>query len=147
MPMRLGTPLPSLAGATEWLGGGPPDLTERPVLIHFWSVSCHICHQTMPALLSYRERYGPQGLVFIGVHMPRFESETDVAKVQADIARFGIAHPVAVDNQHALAEAFQNEYVPAFFLFDREGKLFFRTAGDKGFEKLEGKIQQLLGLA
>lgn len=144
MPMRLGTPLPPLTGATEWRNGGLPELDGRPLLVHFWSISCHICHETMPALMEYKERYTPRGLQFVGVHMPRHESETDVARVEADIARFGITQPVAIDNQHAIAQAFQNEYVPAFFLFDRDGKLFFRTAGDKGFEKLEGKIEQLL---
>ncbi|GGJ00267.1 thiol-disulfide oxidoreductase YkuV [Alicyclobacillus cellulosilyticus] len=153
MPMRLGSPLPPLDGATQWLNTDQgaaeiaASLAGAPALIHFWAVSCHICHETMPSLITYRDEFAPHGLKTVAVHMPRQEADTDVAKVQADIQRYGITHPVAIDNLHQVAKAFQNEYVPAFFLFDPEGKLFFRTAGDKGFEKLRPKIQQLLGLA
>ena len=39
MPMRLGTPMPSLEGATEWLRGSVQEILQEteghPVLIHF----------------------------------------------------------------------------------------------------------------
>lgn len=150
MPMRLGSDLPSLDGATEWLNlsdvqkDSLQHLKGNPLLIHFWAVSCHICHETMPSLLAYRDAYQPKGLQVVAIHMPRQEEDTDVDKVKADLEKYLITQPVAVDNQHLLAKAFQNEYVPAFFLFDKAGQLFFRTAGDKGFEKLQPKIEQLL---
>jgi thiol-disulfide isomerase/thioredoxin len=147
MPMRLGTPMPSLHGATEWLntdGFDPESLRDHPVLIHFWAVSCHICHEVMPDVVAYRDRYAPFGLKMVAVHMPKQESDTDTEKVKKDIADYGITQPVAVDNLHVIAEAFQNQFVPAFFLFDEEGKLFFRAAGDRGFQNLKPKIEQLL---
>jgi thiol-disulfide isomerase/thioredoxin len=148
MPMRLGTERPELNGATEWFGQDqlPADLAGNTVLVHFWAVSCHICHETMPDLIKYRDQYKDNGLKLVGVHFPRYEADTDLEKVKEDLAKYGITHPVAIDNLHKIAEAYQNEYVPAFFLFDKEGKLFFRTAGDKGFEKLQPKIEQVLGL-
>ncbi|MGZ4032185.1 MAG: TlpA family protein disulfide reductase [Tumebacillaceae bacterium] len=148
MPMRLGTERPELNGATEWFGQDqlPAELSGNTVLVHFWAVSCHICHETMPDLIKYRDQYKDNGLQMVGVHYPRYETDTDLEKVKEDLAKYGITHPVAIDNLHKIAEAYQNEYVPAFFLFDKEGKLFFRTAGDKGFEKLQPKIEQVLGL-
>jgi len=148
MPMRLGTERPDLAGATEWFHqeGLPADLSGKTVLVHFWAVSCHICHETMPELIQYRDRYAANGLQLVGVHFPRYEADTNIEKVKEDIEKYGITHPVMIDNLHKVAESFQNEYVPAFFLFGPDGKLFFRTAGDKGFEKLQPKIEQVLGL-
>ena len=122
MPLRLNSPMPALAGATEWLPAAPTgdDLAGHPVLVYFWAVSCHICHERMPALAALRDRYAPQGLRLVAVHMPRQESDTDVGAVRREIASLGITDPCAVDNEHALADAFENRLLPSFFLFDRE---------------------------
>jgi thiol-disulfide isomerase/thioredoxin len=142
MPLRLNSPMPALAGATEWLPAAPTgdDLAGHPVLVYFWAVSCHICHERMPALAALRDRYAPQGLRLVAVHMPRQESDTDVGAVRREIASLGITDPCAVDNEHALADAFENRFLPSFFLFDREGLLRSRTAGDAGIGMLEGAL-------
>jgi thiol-disulfide isomerase/thioredoxin len=146
MPMRLGTPMPELSGATEWLNGSfqPEAYKGAPTLVHFWAVSCHICHETMPDLIRYRDEWVGQGLKVVGIHMPRQESDTDLEKVKQDIQTYGISHLVGIDNRHAVANAFQNEFVPAFFLFDQHGNLFFRAAGDKGFERLKPKLDSMM---
>jgi len=149
MPMRLKSPMPSLDGATEWFnaeGFDPKELEGNPVLIHFWAVSCHICHEVMDDVVSYVHKYKDHGLKVVAVHMPKQESDLDVEKVKKDIADYNIVQPVAVDNTHAITDAFENQFVPAFFLFDREGKLFFRAAGDKGLQNVQPKIEALLGL-
>lgn len=145
MPMRLGTPFPGLEGATEWLVVDRPPNIEigRPILIHFWAVSCHICHETLPNLLAYRDRFVPKGLQLVSIHMPRQEADTDVEKVKKDIQEFGMHHPVAVDNLHRIADLYQNQFVPAFFLFDTEGHLKFRAAGDRGLQNVEKKLEEL----
>lgn len=150
MPMRLGTPLPTLDGATASFHTEGVDLSSlkgKPVLIHFWSVSCHICHEVMPHLVAYRDEYVPRGLQVIGIHMPKQESDLDVAQVKADMDHFGLTHPILVDNRHAIADRFQNQFVPAFFLFDQNGNLLFRAAGDKGFQNLKPKLDQLFNTA
>src|SRR5919106_1400118 len=134
MPLGLGTPMPSLAGATEWINGEPKwdELREGPVLVHFWAVSCHICHDNMPSIVSWRDAYAPRGLKVVAVHLPREEADTDVARVRDDVARMGLTEPCGVDNNVAIADAFDNRFVPAYFLFDREGLLRSRSAGDAG---------------
>jgi thiol-disulfide isomerase/thioredoxin len=148
MPMRLGTAMPSLEGATEWLNtDAPPTLESGKVtLIHFWAVSCHICHETMADVVAIRNRYLEQGLQTVAIHMPRFEEDADKEKVLRDIAEFGIKQPVALDHRLEIAERFENQYVPAFFVFGEDGTLKFRAAGDKGFQKVEPKIREALGL-
>lgn len=148
MPMRVDAPLPSLEGATEWVNGQVKrgDLVGHPTLIHFWSVSCHICKETMPGVVEWKDRYGPAGLRMVGVHVPRQEEDADAAQVRQVMDRFHMTQPVALDHDLTISQAFQNEYVPAFYVFDKEGKLRFRAGGDKGFQMVEGRIRRVCGL-
>ncbi len=146
MPLRTGTPMPDLSGATEWLNGEPPSLDSlagHPVLVHFWAISCHICHENMPSVNRWREDYGPKGLKVIAMHMPRQEEDTDVSKVRAKLSEMNITESCGVDNMHIVAERYLNQYVPAYFLFDSEGKLRSRSAGDAGISLLEGAMKRL----
>jgi hypothetical protein len=96
----------------------------------------------MPIIRAWQEQYAAEGLQLIAVHMPRQESDLDIARVQEDVEQMRITEPCAVDNRHAIAEAFQNEYVPAYFLFDREGKLRSRAAGYAGLALLGSALKR-----
>ena len=76
--MRLREPMPELTGATEWLNGEVTKeqlVGEKPTLIHFWSISCHLCKEAMPQVNEFRDNY--QGkLNVIAVHMPRDRKST-----------------------------------------------------------------------
>ena len=148
MPMRVDAPLPSLEGATEWFNGQVKrgDLVGHPTVIHFWSVSCHICKETMPGVVEWKDRYAPAGLRMVGVHVPRQGEDADAAQVRQVMDRFHMTQPVALDHDLTISQAFQNEYVPAFYVFDKEGKLRFRAGGDKGFQMVEGRIRRVCGL-
>ena len=146
MPMRLHTPLPSLDGVTEWLHGQPAleEAEGQPLLVYFWAVSCHICHENMPKLEAWREKFVPKGLKIIAIHCPRMKTDTDVKKVEAACKEYGIEEPCGVDNLHKAKKAFNNELWPAYFLFDRDGNLLSRSAGRAGLSMLEPKIQEML---
>src|SRR6266446_680104 len=128
MAMRIGTEMPGLEGATEWFGGTQAHAEEaavgHPTLVHFWSASCGICKENLPRVGQWRDEKKEQGLRVIAIHMPRYEADTDVETVRDLISKFGITEPCAVDNEHKLKEAFQNDqgFVPAYYLFDAEGK-------------------------
>lgn len=139
--------MPSLDGATEWLNGAPKLEPGKVTFVHFWAVSCHICHETMSEVLRLRDEYADNGLQTIAVHMPRMQEDTEMDRIQKDVDKYAITQPMAVDNKHAIADAFGNEYTPAFFVFGKDGKLTFRAAGDKGFEKVEPKLRDALGLS
>jgi thiol-disulfide isomerase/thioredoxin len=151
MPLRTKSPLPSLDGAAAWVNGPQPtagDLAGHPVLVHFWSVSCYICHDVAGVVAGWRDTYGPQGLRVVAVHQPRGPEELDIAKVTEDAhGEMGITQPLAIDNTHAIVKQFQNEFVPAYYVFDRNHELVHRQAGDRGFERLEQKIQEVLAPA
>lgn len=145
MPMRLKTPLPSLDGVTEWING-EPDLSDsdpKPLLIYFWAVSCHICHDNMPKLQTWRETYGPKGLKMIAIHCPRMQTDTDVDKVKAALSEYGITEPCGIDNQHLVKKAFDNDLWPAYFIFDEQRLLQRRAAGNAGLSMLEPVLEKM----
>jgi thiol-disulfide isomerase/thioredoxin len=145
--------MPSLEGATEWLSGSADealnDSAGRPVLIHFWSVSCGMCKDNLPRVAEWREKYAPAGLRTIAIHMPRYPEDTNVEAVKETAEKYGITEPRAVDNEHKVRDAFQNEhgYVPAYYLFDEQHKLKSFAAGEYGTKVMEPALERLLGAA
>ncbi|HEX2998638.1 MAG TPA: redoxin domain-containing protein, partial [Armatimonadota bacterium] len=126
MTLRLGTAMPPLSGGTEWVNSEPLDsdqLLGKPVLVHFWALSCHSCHGMMPTILQWHAEYAPRGLQMIAVHQPRMETDMDVDAVRREVAEYGITYPVVVDNEQMIGRAWDNRFVPSFFVFDRDGKL------------------------
>jgi len=145
MPMRLRTPLPSLEGMTEWVHG-EPDLTAadgEPLLVYFWAMSCHICHENMPKLQAWRETYVPKGLKMVAIHSPRMKTDTDIDKVKMAIDDCGIVEPCGIDNMHTVKKAFDNDLWPAYFIFDGEGNLKRRAAGNAGLAMLEPILEKM----
>jgi thiol-disulfide isomerase/thioredoxin len=102
MAMKIGTEMPRLEGATEWFGGtqahAESEIVGHPTLVHFWSASCGICKDNLPRVAQWRDEKRHQGLRVIGIHMPRYESDTNVETVRDLIGQYGITEPVAVDN-------------------------------------------------
>jgi thiol-disulfide isomerase/thioredoxin len=145
--------MPSLDGATEWFGAtqahAEVESRNRPTLVHFWSVSCGICKENMPRVGEWRDARHDEGLRVIAVHMPRYEADTDVEAVREAISKYNITEPCAVDNEHKLRDAFQNEqgYVPAYYLFDAEGKLKCFAAGERGLNMLTSALERVLAAA
>jgi len=146
MPMRLNEPLPSLEGITGWINGEPDleELNDGPTLVYFWAVSCHICHQNLPKLQEFREKYVPQGLNMISIHCPRTKSDIDVEKVENSVKHFAITEPCGIDNKHKARKAFENDIWPSYFLFDKEGLLKRRAAGNTGLALINPMIAQML---
>jgi len=145
MPLRLKTPMPSLDGVTEWLQG-EPNLEEakgKPILVYFWAMSCHICHENMPKLQSWRETYLPKGLQMISIHCPRMKGDTDIEKVKTAVEECGIVEHCGIDNLHKVKKAFDNDLWPAYFIFDSEGNLKRRAAGQAGLAMLEPVLEAL----
>ena len=138
--------MPELSGATEWINGEETreTLAGSPVLIHFWSVSCYICKNNMPTLKEWQSTYGANGLRFVAVHMPRGEEELDGAWVRRVMGEFSFTEPCAVDNDHALGDRFQTGGLwPHYFLFDADGKLRSRAAGDAGLKLMENTLKRM----
>ncbi|APC48780.1 redoxin domain-containing protein [Virgibacillus halodenitrificans] len=147
--MKLRDQMPELEGATEWFNSNPIKKDElignKPTLIHFWSVSCGLCKEAMPNVNEFRDEYKDK-LNVIAVHMPRSEKDLDLDDVKAVAKEHDITQPIFVDNQHKLTDAFENQYVPAYYVFDEEGKLRHFQAGGGGMKMLRKRVNRVLGI-
>jgi thiol-disulfide isomerase/thioredoxin len=144
--MKLRTEMPELTGATEWLNGQVTKeelVGEKPTLIHFWSISCHLCKEAMPQVIQFRDQYKDK-LNVVAVHMPRSENDLNIEEIKQVAAEHGITQPILVDSEHKLTEIFENQYVPAYYVFDREGKLRHFQAGGSGMKMLEKRVNRVL---
>ncbi|AYC29095.1 TlpA family protein disulfide reductase [Paenisporosarcina cavernae] len=144
--MRLRTPMPELTGATTWLNGKvtKADLVgSKPTLIHFWSISCGLCKEAMPEVNAFRDQY-KQDLNVIAVHMPRSEKDMDIDEIERVAAAHDITQPIFVDNEMSLTDAFDNQYVPAYYVFDKDGQLRHFQAGGSGMKMLEKRVNRVL---
>lgn len=147
MSLKLRSPMPDLSGATQWLRGAPitnDELKGHVTLVHFWAISCGICKPHLPTLLEWKKQYEPKGVRFVSVHMPRKEEDTNVADVEKAIEEYRVDHPTAVDNMHAVAEGFHNEYVPAYYVFDEQGQLRLYMSGEKVLPNVQATLDRLL---
>jgi thiol-disulfide isomerase/thioredoxin len=142
--------MPSFEGATEWLNAtgarAAHEVAGHATLVHFWSISCGICKENMPRVGEWRDARAAEGLRVIAVHMPRYEADTDTEQVRDAVTQYNITEPCAVDNEHKLRDAFQNEhgYVPAYYLFDRTGKLRGFAAGERGLSMISAALDRVL---
>ncbi|UAL48861.1 TlpA disulfide reductase family protein [Sutcliffiella horikoshii] len=145
--MKLREQMPELTGATEWINEEitMDELKGKATLIHFWSVSCHLCKEAMPEINELRDEYDDD-LNVIAVHMPRSEDDLDMGVIRSMAMGHDITQPIFVDSEHKLTEAFENKYVPAYYVFDEEGKLRHFQAGGSGMKMLKKRINRVLGI-
>lgn len=149
-----GADLPVLGDAPEFPDGDRTWLNSRPltlaglrgrvVLVDFWTYSCINCLRTLPYLKAWDARYRRDGLTIVGVHTPEFPFERVTSNVRAAIARTGIRYPVVQDNDQAIWNAWGNQYWPASYLIDAQGRVRLVHFGEGDYAEKERAIQALL---
>jgi thiol-disulfide isomerase/thioredoxin len=142
--------LPSFGGAITWLNSAPltaADLRGKVVLVNFWTLTCINWLRSLPYVRAWAEKYKDQGLVVIGVHTPEFAFEQDVDNVRRAAQEMNVDYPIAVDSRYAIWSAFKNEYWPALYFVDAQGRIRHHWFGEGDYEQSEKIIQQLLAEA
>jgi thiol-disulfide isomerase/thioredoxin len=62
---ELGLQIPTLDGSTATIS----QYKGKVVLVNFWATWCQPCRIEIPWLIEFNKKYGPQGLVILGVAM------------------------------------------------------------------------------
>jgi cytochrome c biogenesis protein CcdA/thiol-disulfide isomerase/thioredoxin len=141
---------PAFQGITKWLNtpGGKPltiaGLKGRVVLVDFWTYSCINCQRSLPHVEAWNRAYKSAGLTVIGVHTPEFAFEHVVSNVTVAAKQLGVTYPVAIDNNYATWDAYENEYWPAEYLIDATGHVRHVDFGEGEYGQTETFIRQLL---
>ncbi len=144
---------PEFVGNQQWFNtpGGRPltlaGLRGRVVLVDFWTYSCINCIRTFPYLKAWDERYREDGLTIVGVHTPEFPFEREAGNVETAIGENEIRYPVAQDNDQATWNAYGNQYWPAEYFIDAQGRVRYVHFGEGEYEEKEQVIRELLAEA
>jgi thiol-disulfide isomerase/thioredoxin len=147
---NAGGELPALTRAPVWLNSPQlqaAELRGKVVLVEFWTYSCINWLRTLPYVRTWAAKYKDQGLVVIGVHSPEFDFEKDVENVRRAARGLRVDYPVAIDSDHAIWRAFGNNYWPALYFIDAQGKLRHQHFGEGEYEQSERMLQKLLAEA
>lgn len=144
--MKLRSEIPDIEGVTAWLnsvGVTKEQLLGKPTIFHFWSISCSLCKEAMPELQRFLQQY--KNVNVIAVHMPRSEGDLNLDAIQRMVQKLSIEHPVVIDNKLTLSDAFNNQVVPSYYVFDRQGILRHYQAGNSGMKLLQKRMQRISG--
>src|SRR5580765_3372453 len=142
--------LPSLGGATGWLKSQPltpGGLRGHVVAIDVWTYTCINWLRTLPFVRAWAEKYKDRGLIVIGVHTPEFSFEKNIENVRRAARDMRVGYPIAVDSDYRIWRALKNQYWPALYIVDAQGRIRHHHFGEGEYEMSERVIQQLLAEA
>ena len=145
----LGT-APAFTGNQDWFNtpGDKPltlaGLRGHVVLVDFWTYTCINCIRTLPYLKRMYATYHRYGLDIVGVETPEFTFEQEASNVRQAISTDGIKYPVVQDNRYGTWNAYHNQYWPAEYFIDAQGKIRHIKFGEGDYEQDEAVIRQLL---
>ncbi len=141
---------PEFTGIVDWENSPPlmlSGLRGKVVLVDFWTYSCINCQNTFPYLRRWYNAYKGAGLVIVGVHSPEFDFEKSVPNIRQAISHYDVTWPVAVDSNMATWNAYSNQYWPAEYLIDQNGRIRETHFGEGSYDKTEQSIRSLLAEA
>lgn len=142
--------VPSLDGGLGWLNSQPltaSGLRGKVALIEFWTYTCINWRRQLPYVRAWANKYRDHGLVTIGVHSPEFPFEKDQENVRHAVKETRVDYPVVIDSDYAIWRAFNNEYWPALYFADGQGRIRHHVFGEGEYDQSERVIQQLLAEA
>ena len=141
--------LSGLDGAQVWLNSEPLTAAGRRAqvtLVDFWTYSCVNWLRTLPYVSAWDQAYRDKGLTVVGVHAPEFGFEHDLDNVRRANGELGVGYPVVIDNDFDIWRSFGNQYWPAVYLVDGDGRVRFHHFGEEAYAETERAIQELLGV-
>jgi cytochrome c biogenesis protein CcdA/thiol-disulfide isomerase/thioredoxin len=141
---------PEFKDTERWFNtpGGRPltlaGLRGHVVLVDFWTYTCINCIRTLPYLNAWYAKYHSKGFEIVGVHTPEFPFEHSASNVAAALAQNGIRYPVAQDNEYGTWNAYGNQYWPAEYFIDAQGRVRLADFGEGNYGAKERAIRSLL---
>ncbi|HEX2294800.1 MAG TPA: TlpA disulfide reductase family protein [Actinomycetota bacterium] len=118
------------------------DLSGSPVVLNFWASWCGPCRDEAPAFQDAWERYGDEGVKFVGVNVCDLEPEA-----RDFVQEFDVTYAIVRDPEQELADALGIECrLPQTFFVAADGRFIAADAGEPQDEALGGGGVVLGGL-
>ena len=136
----------------SWINSPPlaiDALRGQVLLLDFWTFDCWSCYRSFAWLTSLQEKYRGQGFRVIGIHTPEFAHERRADRVRDKIRRWGLDHPVMIDNDFSYWNAVGAASWPSFYLVGKKGLIRAgymgeTRIGDDKARQMEKMIDMLL---
>jgi len=134
----LSANLPDIEGnvqaVSQWQG--------NVMVVNFWATWCTPCREEIPEFIDMQNKFGKQGLIFIGIAIDREDKVISYSK------EFGINYPVLIGGLEGMvfAEAAGNQMsvLPYTVVFNRQGEIAETFLGRVHQKTLEKTIIPLL---
>ena len=125
-PVDIGQLLPgfeatSLSGETFSLESVTRE--HKAVVVLFTSTVCPYANYFASHLRELSERYGPRGVLFVGVNSNNWESREEIVE---HAHQRGFLFPIIKDEGHVIADRLGADRTPEAFLVDATGRLRYR---------------------
>jgi thiol-disulfide isomerase/thioredoxin len=137
--------IPTLEGSTTSLD----QYKGKVVLVNFWATWCDPCKTEIPWLIDFNKKYGPRGLVILGVAMD--DEGKKVVEPWVKAKRFDVnGQQAAMDYQILLgndkiADKFGGILgLPTSMLYSRDGKKIKTIVGLINYQDLEKTLDSQL---
>jgi thiol-disulfide isomerase/thioredoxin len=135
----LGEPAPELAEIDQFLAEKKQtlaDLRGKVVLLDFWATWCGPCIEAFPAMLEWKQDFGPQGFVILGVTryygvaagMPA-DREAEVGSVKNFAAAHSLSYDLLVGRDETNHRAYGASAIPTTAVIDRKGVVRYLETG------------------
>ena len=116
------------------------ELRGHPVVLDFWATWCAPCRASMPHLSAMQDRFGPRGLVVLGLSV----DDGTPQDVRRFADRLAVHFPVAMASENLLDDYGPIRSIPTTLFIDRRGRIVRRVVGYVDEETLEGFVREIL---
>lgn len=143
-------PFTGFEGGTTWINSPPltaGGLRGHVVVVDFWAFSCSNCLAALPHVKALEAKFRDRGVVVVGVHTPELAHERVETNVRDAVHRLGIVYPVVIDGKNRIWNAFNNEYWPAVYIVDAQGRVRYHHFGEGSYDEQEQVVGELLAEA
>lgn len=147
---------PGLPLAPAWriigLDGQMVDSTNfagKVVLLNFWATWCVPCIAEIPDLIALQNKYGPDGLVVVGISV---DSSTDgvnppTSLVQSFVTSHQMNYPIGMTRPSWYSAEYNYggiPYIPDSFVIDRQNHIADEFVGTQTYTTFEQSVEPLL---
>jgi peroxiredoxin len=112
---------------------------QGPVVAAFFKISCPVCQFTFPYIERLYQRYGGDGVTFLGI------SQDDAKDTKEFAKEFGTTFPMVLDEKqkgYLASNAYGLASVPTIFLIETDGTVKVSSMGfdKKDLESIAGEL-------
>lgn len=123
------------------------DYIGKTVFLNFWATWCPPCRAEMPYIQELYAEYGynEEDVIFLGVAVPNYGSEGDVAYISDFLAENGYTFPVVMDETAATTMNYYIQSYPTTFMIAPDGSAFGYVPGSLTKDIMVNIIEQTQG--